>query len=122
MDANRAAVSVANKIGEIIFAPPGDRDTLAKAKAIFIGLQKGQIDRSLFTDNANSYFDKQCVHDLATSLAPLGTPTDFELVSEGLRGGMTARRYRTKFQKKTLEVNTYTTPDGKLEQFIVSAE
>jgi CubicO group peptidase (beta-lactamase class C family) len=122
MDANRAAVSVANKIGEIIFAPTGDRDTLAKAKAIFIGLQKGQIDRSLFTDNANSYFDKQCLHDLATSLAPLGTPTDFELVSEGLRGGMTARRYRTKFQKKTLEVNTYTTPDGKLEQFIVSAE
>jgi CubicO group peptidase (beta-lactamase class C family) len=122
MDANRAAVSVANKIGEIIFAPTGDRDTLAKAKAIFIGLQKGQIDRSLFTDNANSYFDKQCVHDLATSLAPLGTPTDFELVSEGLRGGMTARRYRTKFQKKTLEVNSYTMPDGKLEQFIVSAE
>jgi hypothetical protein len=39
-----------------------------------------------------------------------------------LRGGMTARRYRAKFQKKTLELSTYTMPDGKLEQFIVSAE
>jgi hypothetical protein len=122
MDANRAAVNLANKIGEIIFAPTGNRDSLAKAKAILVDLQKGKIDRSLFTDNANAYFDKQCLHDLASSLAPLGASTDFELVSEGLRGGMTARRYRAKFQKKTLEVSTYAMPDGKLEQYIVSAE
>ena len=122
MDANRAAVNLADKIGEIIFAPTGNGDSLAKAKAILIGLQKDKIDRSLFTDNANAYFDKQCLHDLATSLASLGAPTDFELVSEGLRGGMTARRYRAKFQKKSLEVSTYAMPDGKLEQYIVSAE
>ncbi len=122
MDANRAAENLANRIGELIFAPTGDRDSLAKAKAILAGLQKGKIDRSLFTDNANAYFDKQCLHDLASSLAPLGTPTDFELVSEGLRGGMTSRRYRAKFQKKTLEVSTYAMPDGNLEQYIVSAE
>jgi CubicO group peptidase (beta-lactamase class C family) len=122
MDANRAAVNLANKIAEIIFVPAGDRDSLAKAKAILVGLQKGKIDRSLFTDNANSYFDKQCLNDLASSLAPLGAPTEFELVSDGLRGGMTARRYRAKFQKKTVEISTYAMPDGKLEQYIVSAE
>ncbi len=72
MDANRAAENLTNKIGEIIFAPTGDHDSLTKAKAILVGLQKGRIDRSLFTDNANSYFDKQCLHDLASSLAPLG--------------------------------------------------
>jgi len=122
MDANQAALDLANKIGEIIFAPTHDHDSLAKTKAILVGFQKGAIDRSLFTDNANAYFDKQCLHDLASSLAPLGAPTDFELVSEGLRGGMTAHRYRAKFQKKTLEVSTYAMPDGKLEQYIVSAE
>jgi hypothetical protein len=115
-------VNLANKIGEIIFAPTGNADFLAKAKAILIGLQKGKIDTSLFTDNANAYFDEQCLHDLASSLAPLGAPTDFEFVSEGLRGGMTARRYRAKFQKKTLGVSTYAMPDGKLEQYIISAE
>ena len=31
---------------------------LEQAKKIFIGLQKGTIDRSLFTENANSYFDE----------------------------------------------------------------
>src|SRR5262245_57842915 len=51
IDANRAAVNLANKIGEIIFARTGNRDLLAKAKAILIGLQKGKIDRSLLTDN-----------------------------------------------------------------------
>ena len=122
MDANRAAVNLANKIGEIIFAPTGNRDSLAKAKAILVGFQRGKIDRSLFTDNANAYFDKQCLHDLASSLAPLGAPNDFEFVSEGLRGGMTARRYRAKFQKKSLGVSIYAMPDGKLEQYIVSAE
>jgi D-alanyl-D-alanine carboxypeptidase len=122
MDANRAAVNLAEKIGEIIFAPTGNRDSLAKAQAILVGLQKGQIDRSLFTDNANAYFDRQCLHDLASSLAPLGAPTDFELISEGLRGGMSAHRYRAKFQKKTLEISTYAMPDGKFEQYIVSAE
>ncbi len=122
MDANRVAVNLAEKIAEIIFAPTGNRDSLAKAKAILIGLQKGQIDRSFFTDNANAYFDKECLHDLASSLGPLGEPTEFELVSEGLRGGMNARRYRAKFKNKTLEVSTYTMPDGRLEQYIVSAE
>jgi D-alanyl-D-alanine carboxypeptidase len=122
MDANRAAINLANKIGEIMFAPTGNRDSLAKAKAILVGLRKSKIDRSLFTDNANAYFDNQCLRDLASSLASLGAPTDFELVSEGLRGGMTAIRYRAKFQKKTLEVSTYAMPDGKLEQYIVSAE
>jgi hypothetical protein len=39
-----------------------------------------------------------------------------------LRGGMTARRYRAKFQKKSFEVSTYAMPDGKLEQYIVSVE
>jgi len=122
MDANRAAGNLANKIGEIIFAPIANGDSLAQAKAILVGLQKGKIDRSLFTDNTNAYFDKQCLHDLAISLAPLGAPTEFELVSEGLRGGMTARRYRAKFQRKSLEISTYAMPDGKFEQYIVSAE
>ena len=75
MDANRAAVNLANKIGEIIFAPTGNRNSLAKAKAILVDLQKGKIDRSLFTDNANAYFDKQCLHDLASGLCiPLVLP------------------------------------------------
>ncbi len=122
LDASRATGTLASKIGELLFAPTGDQDSVAKAKAILTQLQKGKIDRSLFTDNANAYFSTESLHDLASSLGPLGSPTKFELVAEGLRGGMQARRYRADCGKKTLTVSTYAMSDGKLEQYIVSAE
>jgi hypothetical protein len=34
---------------------------------------------------------------------------------------MTLRRYSALFSKKTLRVETYTMPDGKLEQYMVAA-
>ena len=48
-----------------------------QAREIYENLQRGQIDRSLFTDNANSYFTEQAVRDFAASLGPLGTPREF---------------------------------------------
>jgi len=33
---------------------------------------------------------------------------------------MTVRRYRAQFRKRTLRISTFWTPDGKLEQFLVS--
>jgi hypothetical protein len=40
--------------------PPG----LRRQCPSFEGLQHGTIDRSLFTDNANSYFNEQALKDL----------------------------------------------------------
>ena len=41
----------------------------AKARSIFEDLQKGTIDRSLFTENANFYFNEQALQDFSASLA-----------------------------------------------------
>jgi hypothetical protein len=95
--------------------------TTAQARAIFEGLQQGKIDRSLFTSNANAYFSDVAVKDFASSLGPLGKPQEFVQQAQSLRGGMTLRRYRVKFDKKTLRVWTFTMPDGKLEQYMVAA-
>jgi hypothetical protein len=38
---------------------------LAQPRKIFDGVQHGTIDRSLFTDNANFYFDQQALQDSA---------------------------------------------------------
>src|ERR1700719_4722079 len=43
-------------------------EKLAQARKIFEGLQHGTIDRSLFTDNANFYFNGQALKDFASSL------------------------------------------------------
>ena len=59
---------------------PGDassRRPEKQALAIYRGLQKGQIDRSLLAPNLNDYFSAQTVADFRDSLAPLGEPLTF---------------------------------------------
>lgn len=87
--------------------------------AIYRGLQKGQIDRSLLAPNLNDYFDAQTVADFRDSLGPLGEPLTFRMMSESLRGGMTFRAFRIQYPTRRLTLTTYTYPDGKLEQFLV---
>lgn len=101
---------------------PAATKALEQAKAIFAGLQKGRIDRSLFTANANSYFDATALHDYQTSLAPLGKPQSFTIRASRKRGGMQMRGYTVTFPKTTLSITTYVQPDGKLEQYIVAPE
>ena len=96
-------------------------EKLAQARKIFEGLQHGTIDRSLFTDNANFYFNGQALKDFATSLGPLGTPEGFIQVRQVLRGGMKLRVYTIKFPKTELRAWTYEMPDGKLEQYQIAA-
>jgi D-alanyl-D-alanine carboxypeptidase len=96
-------------------------EKLAQARKIFEGLQHGTIDRSLFTDNANFYFNGQALKDFASSLGPLGTPERFIQARQALRGGMKLRVYTIKFPKTELRAWTYEMPDGKLEQYQIAA-
>ncbi|HEX7340326.1 MAG TPA: serine hydrolase domain-containing protein [Rhodanobacteraceae bacterium] len=99
---------------------PVSATALEQAKNIFAGLQHGKIDRKLFSPDANAYFDKTALHDYRKSLKHLGKPDAFTAVAQRLRGGMTMRAYRARFDKQTLSITTYTLPDGKLEQYIVA--
>ena len=121
-DAASAAGAIADAIVQILFTSEdklADSRT-AQAKTIFEGLQRGTIDRSLFTPNANFYFSEQALKDFQSSLAPLGAPTGFVQTRTTLRGGMTYRNYRVTFPNRTLRVWTFETPDGKLEQYQVA--
>jgi CubicO group peptidase (beta-lactamase class C family) len=122
IDAASASEEIAGKVAEVLFAPAGSEaaQALEQARRIFEGLQKGQLDRSLFTANANAYFTEQALMDFAGSLGPLGAPQEFTVAAQGLRGGMTLRRYRIKFKDRTLRLTTFVMPDGKLEQYQVA--
>jgi D-alanyl-D-alanine carboxypeptidase len=123
-DAAPVSGTLAKRIAGLLFAPQGSAAATktAQARAIFEGLQTNTIDRSLFSENANGYFNQQAMKDFAASLAPLGAPQEFVQTREALRGGMTLRVYRAKFANQTLRVWTYEMPDGKLEQYQVSTE
>jgi hypothetical protein len=113
---------LSRQIATLVFLPerkePSPKDT-AQVRAILAALQKGRIDRTLFTDNANGYFSAPALRDCRTSLGALGKLQSVTPVSESLRGGMTHRSYRAQFAKKTLSLNIYLLPDGKYEQFLV---
>ncbi len=123
-DAAEAAGAIAMGVAPLLLASddPATPAKLAQARKIFEGLQHGSIDRALFTDNANFYFNEQALKDFAASLGPLGAPEEFVQTRQALRGGMTLRVYSIKFPKTTLQAWTYEMPDGKLEQFLVAAQ
>ena len=123
-DAAGAAGQIAAGIAPLLLATddPAAPQKLEQARKIFDGLQHGTIDRSLFTDDANSYFSEQALKDFASSLGPLGAAQEFDQVQQGLRGGMTLRVYRIKLGQKTLRAWTYEMPDGKLEQYQVAEQ
>jgi len=87
---------------------------------MYLGLQKGQIDRSLLAPNLDAYFTPQTIADYRDSLGPLGDPLTFRQVSERQRGGMTFRSFRIQYPTRRLTLTTYTYPDGKLEQYLVA--
>ena len=123
-DAASAAGAIAHGIVPMLFATtdPATPQKTEQAKKIFEGLQKGTIDRSLFTDNANFYFSEQALKDFAAGLGPLGAPVGIDQVNQGLRGGMIYRSYRIRFANKTIRAWTYEMPDGKLEQYQIAEQ
>jgi len=112
---------LADQIARVVFAAgpmPAAVPELQRVREVLEGLQQGRIDRALFTGNANSYFDDVALADYKTSLSALGKLLSVTKRSEQLRGGMTHCTYDAQFEKKSLILNIYVTPQGKFEQFL----
>jgi len=122
-DAVDAPEQIAQEVAPLLFGVEDPETTrkLEQARSIFADLQLGKINRSLLTENANSYFSEQALKDFASGLASLGVPQGFVQTEQHLRGGMLLRVYHAKFPQKTLQVWTFEMPDGKLEQYQVAA-
>jgi CubicO group peptidase (beta-lactamase class C family) len=123
-DASEAAAGIGKKVSALLLkaATPQDPQADALMRKVYDGLQQGKIDRSLFTDNCNSYFSEQALKDYADSLGPLGAPEAFTNSRNSLRGGMTARIYEVKYAKKNLVIIVYQMPDGKIEQYLIAEQ
>ncbi len=129
-EASPAAGAIGRAVAALLLAPPAAPEASSAAetaraealtRAALAGLQRGRIDRSLFTADANFYFDEAAIADFASSLGSLGAIKSLQQTSASLRGGMTFRAFAVEFAKGAkVTVTTYTTGDGKLEQLLVS--
>jgi len=121
-DAIDAAQQIANQVRTALLASenPVDEHQSEVIRQIYDGLQQGKIDRSLFTDNCNAYFNDQALKDYAASLGPLGAPESYSQVGQGLRGGMTFRIFDVKYPTKKLSIIIFQLSDGKFEQYLVA--
>ena len=121
-DAVPMSGDLARKIAQLLFSDTSSAQPQQQAREIFSGLQKGKFDRNLFTENCNSYFTDKALKDFADSLGPLGEPKKFEQTNKTERGGMTFRLFEATFPGETVQVWERIMPDGKIEQYQVSAK
>jgi len=121
LDATDAPGQLASKVAEVVFGltDPTAAAALTAARSIVVGLQDGRIDRTRLTDNLNAYFSDQALTDFKNSLEPLGPVKDITEDGHSLRGGMVFRRFRIRFESKTVSMSTFTMSDGRLEQCMV---
>jgi CubicO group peptidase (beta-lactamase class C family) len=124
--ASEAASEIAAQITPLVLAPTDASATTAadpvaaQLPEILTGLAKGEIDRSLFTANCNSYFSADALKDFQATLAPLGAVTNVTKTRSALRGGMSFGLYRITFANgSALLLDTYTLPNGKIEQLLI---
>jgi D-alanyl-D-alanine carboxypeptidase len=103
-------------------ADPDAPQKLEQARKVFDSLQHGTFDRSLFTEDANSYFTEQALKDFASSLAPLESPQEFVQTERSVKNGLVFRSYRIKFANQTLAAHTVELQTGKLEQYLIEEE
>jgi len=122
LDASLASGQIASRIATALFAAAATdtQHAVDQARAIFTGLQKGEVDRSLFTANMNAYFTAEALADFAASLGPLGAATSVTQSGQALRGGMTLRRFAITAGGRNLGVTAFIMPDGKIEQFLIA--
>ena len=121
-DAAEAASQIGTQVRTMLLKSlnPEDKKEDEKIRKVYEDLQQGKIDRTLFTDNANYYFNDQALKDYASSLGPLGAPQTFSSAGSSLRGGMTERVYEVKYPTKNLVIIIYEMLDGKLEQYLIA--
>ena len=118
-DSTTASGDIAHEIVPLLLRNDDTAGQERRALQIFTALQQGKIDRTLLTENCNSYLTDQAVQDFAASLGPLGPPQDFAQVSSANRGGMTFHRFQIRYPEKSLEIWERVMPDGKVEQYEV---
>jgi CubicO group peptidase (beta-lactamase class C family) len=90
------------------------------AKSLVAQLQKGELDRTRFTQEYSHYLNPHRVAKAKERLGELGEPTRFDIEGTSERGGMEVVSFRITFKSKVVKASLYRKPDGTIEQFLLT--
>ena len=85
-------------------------------------LQAGQVDRNLLGEEFAFWLTDAKIASTASRLASLGEPTRVTVQSRNERGGMEVTNTRFQFGSRALNALMYRTPDGKVQEYLLSAQ
>jgi D-alanyl-D-alanine carboxypeptidase len=97
-------------------------EPIALAKQLFAAFQQGKIDRSLLGSDFNAYLTPEKLDLASSSFKKLGEVKAVELVVTRERGGMAHSTLDFKFERADYLCELYRTPDGIIQEFLMSAK
>jgi hypothetical protein len=92
------------------------------ALEVFRQLQRGEVDRKRLGEEFDWFLTPEKVKGAAGRLQPLKEPAKVEVESLAERGGMEVATVRFTFPSLVLQGSMYRTPDGKIQQFLITRE
>lgn len=110
--------TLAREVLKLLWKPADD--ALARHQSLLDSLRRAKIESSLLSPNARDFFSPQALADYRNLLAKLGPVRKFELVRRYERGGMVGRVYRLEFKDQRASLHTFTLPDGRFEQYLIT--
>ena len=93
---------------------------LDAVKKTFAQFQTGTVDRTQFAEEFNLYLSDERLAGAPQRLKTLGPPKNAAVLQIRERGGMEVTTTRLSFDKKSLDVLMYRTPEGRIEQFFIN--
>ena len=121
-----ACRTIAQDLEKLLFAAAAAADpqaasSLERTRQLFLGLQKGELERSSVTEDLSGFLNAAVLADFSSSLGPLGEVINIIQTSKQDRGGMVHRTFTiTTASQKKLDVVVYVKPDGRFDQYLVS--
>ena len=92
------------------------------ARDLFRQMQRGTIDRSRLSPELAEYLDDARLREAAPRLRALGEPTSVEAGDRRERGGMEVTNVKIGFAGRTVKALLYRTPDGVVQEFLLSSD
>ena len=86
----------------------------------FHQMQVGKVDRSKLGEEFSVYLSDERLQSAAPRLKALGEPERVEVERTAERGGMEVAALRFTFKDAVLKASLYRTPDGKIQQLLLS--